>query len=723
MHPSILRLPLPRLLLPFILRIVLCLQVAQTDLPQVVWLPAAIVVLPLVLHAVFASGICHSDRFHGPMYSLTLFSLGFWFCHNHHESLDSGHLAYAEEVDNASMLVQLLEPVSEKENTFQLVVSVLQYGNDSTAHPVSGRMILYLEKDSLAQGLSYGDRLLVRGEFREIRPPVNPHAFDYRMHLARKNIYHSAYVRSGHWMAVGENHGRLSMHLALGLRDRAMAVFQAHHLGDREFALISALLLGYREYLDEEMRREFAGAGAMHILCVSGLHVGIIFMVLKAIFSFLLRLPGGRYLQTACIILLIWLYAAITGFSPSVLRASVMFTFVAAGQSFSRKGTIYNTLAASAFVLLINDPFIIAHIGFQLSYLAVISIVSLQPWLERLWRPKQYLVKKAWSITTVSVAAQLATGPLAIHYFHQFPNYFVLTNLLVIPLATLIIYTALLTLVLSPLPYAGCFTGQVLTHLIRAMNGSVSFIEGLPHSTAENLYISFFDTIMIFLVLIGFFTYLMRGARRSLLFGLVIMLLLASSLSLRHFRNTQQKGVVVYHVNRGTASDFIHGRQAVFMACEHVVDSPRLMQFSLSANRLGRGVRALNPLPLNGDSLSLCRDVGLASHGPLIHFHGMSMFLLDDGYFVQLLDSCCTDRRTAPNGSCSPVPLIRVNYLLVTGNPRVDVPLLLRHLEPDRVIIDASNAPWRAAVMEEAFTEAGVDVWNIRHLGAYEVTW
>jgi competence protein ComEC len=381
---------------------------------------------------------------------------------------------------------------------------------------VSGRLMLYLQKDSLAASVKYGDYLLIENNFQEISDPKNPGEFNYRRFLSYSNIFHQAYRTSGQWQPTGRNQGFFLVRWSLAMRHKALQTFEDHHLSGREFAVVSALLLGFREYLDEDLRREFAGAGAMHILCVSGLHVGIIFLVLKFLLSFLNKVPRGRIVQTVLVILLIWFYAAITGFSPSVLRASTMFSFVALGHSFRRTTSIYNTLAASAFLLMIIDPYIITRIGFQLSYLAVISIVALQPFFYQQLVFKNYLLDKAWAILTVSLAAQLATGPLSLFYFHQFPNYFLLTNLIVIPLASLIIYSALATLVLTPIPFVGMVAGKVLFGFVYALHQSVKFIEGLPYSTSSNVFINLPETLAIFMVLIFLSLFFMQQRPKAL---------------------------------------------------------------------------------------------------------------------------------------------------------------------------------------------------------------
>ncbi len=710
--------PLPKLFLPFGTGALVYLKFG--DVVSAGNLTIGLVASSLLLFSgVFMriTSYCKSWYF-GFSIFLTIFVAGYILAWQHDQFGREKHFRHYQD-QPGYLMVQAREPLSEKTNSYQLLVDVLYFVNDSLHEHVEGRLILYLAKDSLVPEIAYGDRLLIGNIFDDIASPQNPNAFNYRQYLARNNIFHSTYIPNDQWHHTGENHGRNYIRLAFRLREQAMMVFKKNPLSERDFAVITALLLGYREYLDEDLRREFAGAGAMHILCVSGLHVGIIFMVLKNIFSFFVRIPGGRHFRTLCIILFIWLYAAVTGFSPSVLRASVMFSFVAVGQSFRRPTNIYNTLAASAFVLVISNPMIITHIGFQLSYLAVISIVSLQPRIYDIMSVKQPILNKAWSIITVSLAAQLATGPLALHYFNQFPNYFLLTNLVVIPLAGIIIYTSLLTLLLNAVPVAGIFMGYMLSASLNCLHQSVRLIEDLPYSTARGIYLTAPETILIFAFLVFLFAYWICGNRKSLLTALVILLVMVSSFSQRGIRNSMQRAFVVYSINRATAIDFIVGKKTYLLACDQVMSDPRYKEYNISANRLKKGVFGRNQSFALCDSSAHFSVDGFARNGELLVFNGLIMLMISEEGFYRLPDSKDYVEITENLPGHLSFPF-EVDYLLITQNPRLNMPHIFRSIKPARVVIDASNSRWNADRIEEACIEAGIEVWNVRRRGAYQ---
>ncbi len=769
--------PLVKLVLPCIFGI-LAYLIIQARIPELVFV---VVYLFVVIGWISLRRfwLAHFSRrwVFGLMTSALLIAIGYLAAQRHDQQHHKAHFSRHFGKDGF-LVLRVAEPVAEKANSFQVAGKVLYLFSDQPSYKnknnplepegfyadhspakVKGGIILYLEKDSLAVALRYGDLVVIDNNYEEVSPPQNPRQFNYKRFLAYQNMFHSSYRRSGQWHHTGINRGNPVVTWSLQLRERALQVFAEHQLSGREFAVISALLLGYREYLDEDLQREFAGAGAMHILCVSGLHVGIIYLVLKTLLSFLKRLPAGTYIQTALILVLIWLYASITGFSPSVLRASAMFSFVAVGQSLNRRTNIYNTLAASAMVLLAINPFIITRIGFQLSYLAVVSIVSIQPWLYKTLSPKNKLLDKAWSIMTVSVAAQVATGPLSLLYFHQFPNYFLLTNLIVIPLSGLIIYSSLLTLFLSTLPYLGYFAGRLLYWLLYALHSSVKYIEGLPYSTSGNVYIGLPETILLFIFLIFGCLYLIANKPFGLKVALATLLLLVGCLSLRSIKLFRQEHFVIYQVNNATAIDFFIGKEKAVLACDRVINDPGMVSFQTLEYRISRGVtkprfvintgltgitslqRPLKRIHPNKNNITNLKPINkgqLANEvtfGHYIRFGKKNILVLSGSHTPIQFDN--NKHQTSYQVISKPkvdatnshehhlkhwsdtVIHFPVDYLIVCQNPRVTPATYLQIYTPSKVILDASNNFWNASRWDQACDSLHIPFWAVRDRGAF----
>ncbi len=666
----------------------------------------------LALYALLIPGIMGSEsrlhkRYTGRWRFGVLAVMFFFFsgCHLVQLRRQLDHPVHFSKLEGQVLLLRLSEAVTEKPRSVQLTARVLSVICPAGSHRAKGKLMVYLEKDSLAFSLRYGDVIAVPHRAQAVGEPLNPHQFNYSRYLSYRHMGHSLWVPATDWRKTTENRGFFLMRWSLHLRDAALQVFSRLDLGEREFAILSALLLGYRELLDEDLRREFAGAGAMHILCVSGLHVGIIYLILRVLLSFLRPLPGGRYLQTVGMLLLIWLYASLTGFSPSVLRASTMFSFVAAGQSAGRPVNIYNTLSASAILLLLIDPYMITHIGFQLSYLAVLGIVSLQPHFYALLRFRWWLADKAWSILTVSMAAQLATGPLALYYFNQFPNYFLLTNLAVIPLSGGVIYSALLSLVIGTLPVIGPLSAQALAFLLWLLQASVGWIEGLPHATTTGVHLPLLSVPVFFFFLVFAVRYLFHSGRSALIYALICLLFLAASQVRHACRQHTQEFFTVYAGNRSAAIDFVLGKECVALLCSD------LYQDADQVNRLAGGQRVRHGLssrvlsfPM--DTPFVAHPSGLKKKYELLWFRGLLFWVTPPG-------------STQPAWPRDLEDELRLDYLVVSGNPRLDPLDFMRKYNPGRVIIDASNSPWVVNRWESACEALEADCWVVQRQGAY----
>jgi competence protein ComEC len=645
--------------------------------------------------------------------NLMLFFLiaGYLLAQTRYEKNDPAHFS-SQVIDNSFFRIQLTEPVSEKTNTYQIIGRVTHILADDSLTEAKGRLIAYIEKDSLAASLSYGDIILVENNIQEVRPPQNPNAFNFKNFLANQNIFHQTYRRSGQWYKTDANEGHPVVSMAHSMRTKALETLEANHIKGREFAVASALLLGYRDYLDEDLQREFAGAGAMHILCVSGLHVGIIFLVLNLLLNFMKRLPYGRILKTFIIILLIWFYAAITGFSPSVLRASTMFSFLAIGLSFGRSTNIYNTLAASALFLVLLDPFIIYRIGFQLSYIAVISIVWLQPLFYRQLFFKNRLLDYGWGIITVSLAAQLGTGPLALYYFNQFPNYFLLTNLAVIPLTGLIIKAGILFFMVSPVQLLSLITGKVLSFLVFILHNAVKLIEGLPGSVANNVFIGFHETLFTFGIIILAGLYWTHASKKYAFFILAAVLILVGSLTVRNIQNQRQQKMIVYHIPGGTGIDFFSGRNCYFMACEKTLTDQRSLSFHVEENRLQKGIKEKHVFSLTKSEENFRTD-NFIKAGPFIHFAGMNLKIIEDVNILPKEDEDMLDDLKLFEDN-------DMDYVIISGNPRLQIGNINKLYPSARVIIDHSNNFFQTRRWLEECDSLGIECWSVRQHGAFE---
>ncbi|MBR5432949.1 MAG: ComEC/Rec2 family competence protein [Bacteroidales bacterium] len=357
----------------------------------------------------------------------------------------------------------------EKAKTYKVLIETLEES--------SCKSVVYIQKDSLSQSLRYGDVISLKNTFRPIENKDSS-TFDYKAFLANQYIHSQAYVRSGQWERIGHQNSLPSV--CMKLRGNALETLKKLGLDEKNHQLIAALTFGDKSLLDDDTKKEFQTAGAMHILAVSGLHVGIINGLLLFMFGFI-RNRNFLWLKLLCCILGIWAYACITGMSPSVQRASIMCTMVSISLLLKRHCSTYNTLAAAAFFSLFLSPNDLFSIGFQLSYAAVLSIVYFGTLIQNLFHPETPIGSYLWGIIAVSVAVQIGTMPLTLYYFGTVPTYSLLTNIVVIPLSFVVLTLTIVVLATSWIPLVSSTLVSILNFSTTYLQDAIHDINSFPH--------------------------------------------------------------------------------------------------------------------------------------------------------------------------------------------------------------------------------------------------
>ena len=485
---------------------------------------------------------------------------------------------------NNCIIASVSSSLIEKPKSYQVKLRVRCVVDSIGCHEASGLLLGYLEKDTLTERGRYGDLIAIRSDFSPIEGPKNPNQFDFRRYMSYQGIYESSYIKSEELIFLNRNDGFFLLSYAERLRKESLKLLKRSGVQNEQFAVASALLLGQRDYLDAETVEAYSNAGAMHVLAVSGLHVGILYLVLNFILGFLDRWKKGTVLK--CIILLssLWLYAMITGLSPSVLRATIMFSFVILAIAVNRKSNIYNTIAASGLLLLLVDPFLLFHVGFQLSYLAVLGIIYFQPKIYRIVHFKNKVLNYVWQITTVSIAAQIATFPICIYYFHQFPVYFLLSNLIVIPFAAIIFVLGIFSIATGFSVTLSGYFGYLLNDVIWLLNGGVKAINKLPFSVADGLVISLFACCLLYFCIL---TVVVAAEQKKfrLLYACALGLLLFVGLDIHEDHQLRKNRIICFYSVRGNlALDCIVDNRHVFVASGTLYKDPKLMKFQIKNN-------------------------------------------------------------------------------------------------------------------------------------------
>lgn len=466
-------------------------------------------------------------------------------------------------LDSRFIIGDVIKPVEKKGTRYKAIIQINYYKLKIKNTP-NETCIAYFN-DSTANTLSYGDRVLLQTKIHSIEAPANPEEFNYKRYMALKGIHYTCFVNQAQWHVLSRQHGNAIIARAYSFRQQFIALFENSGLSDEVSGIATAFIIGNRSDIDKDLLTVYANTGILHIISVSGLHVGIIYLVLGFLLQFMNRNTLLRMCRQLLIVGIIWLYAFVTGLDSPVLRASMMITCIAVAELINRYNNTYNTVAASCFLLLLINPLWIADIGFQFSFLAVAGIITGYSWLHNQWLPHSKVLEYGWSMICVSLVAQLFTFPLGVYYFHQFPNYFLLANLVAMPLSTLIMIAGMLFALSSPILYLQELTGLLLTESIRFMNYLVGYIGSLPFAVTENIFITLTDTILLLLLIIAAMLFVATFRKGYFFAALITLLLLTISVSYRDIRYTKQQLSVAHKIKHMQSHTIINGQEAIVL--------------------------------------------------------------------------------------------------------------------------------------------------------------
>jgi len=365
------------------------------------------------------------------------------------------------------------------------IVDVLAIRTRNGWFPCRTKSMLFVSLDGPA--LRVGQRFLVLDQLQAIRPPVLPEAFDWPSYYASQGIFYSNFIRRNKLMLIQD--ALESESFFVGLLNRATGYLHEALPAGVHRQVADAMFLGIGNGLDFETRQSYASLGAIHILSVSGMHVGLLYLGLQFLLGFIRKFrPWGGGVFFALMLIILWSYAAMTGFSAPVLRSAWMFSVMLLGQVFRLRLNPLNSWAFACFVLLLFQPSDLFQVGFQLSFTAVLGLILFQKRLLGIGTSRYWLFNQIWELTCVAISAQILSAPLIVYYFHQFPNpfYFFLLNPVLVLLSSITLSIGFLYLILAP-------TGIVAT-LGSLLLFSFELLHGLMFATTNH-----FMTVIPFL--------------------------------------------------------------------------------------------------------------------------------------------------------------------------------------------------------------------------------
>jgi competence protein ComEC len=591
---------------------------------------------------------------------LTTLSLGIFIILSAQPKQDTHHYSNLRLTQKPVWQLQIRE-VLKPTNFSERYIAEIQGVDNLYA---TGRLIVTRNFQDSLQPLQVDDELLIISQLTEIKKPLNPHQFNYNVYLKQLGIFHQLRLEASTY-GPKTNPSKTVFGIAAKARNHIIKQLKKEGFGKEELGLIQALLLGQRNDISKETYDNYKNAGAVHILALSGLHIGILLLVLQFLLRPLDSIPQGKKIRLLLTVLLLWGFAFLAGLSASLVRACTMFSFVAYALYLNRPSNTFNILALSMFfILLFINPNLLFQVGFQMSYAAVLSIVWIYPLLQKFWYPKAKPIRYVWQLLSVSVAAQLGVLPISLFYFHQFPGLFFVSNLLIVPALGIILGTGILVVILSLINLLPDRLAWFYNEVISYMNTIVVWVAAQEDFIFKQISFDGIQLIFAFCTIIALVLVLAKMNFKRVVYFLISVLCFQQYTLYQEIRAGQEKEVLLLHQTKNTVLVDRNGT----IATVYILDSIRAQ--------------------------ALVSDLKIGERIDAIHFDTLINSYFINERSVIFLDSLGTYLAEKKG-----------NSLVLTNSPKINLERVIAHTKPKIIIADGSNYMsyinrWKVTCME-----------------------
>ena len=586
--------------------------------------------------------------------------------------------------------VTLDEPLIEKTKSFKANAVVNYLIHDEKKIPVKGKIILYFQKDSLVQHLVYGSQIIFNKSLQEIKNAGNPGGFDYKQYLLFQEITYQVYLKPDEFVVLKEKNTNWLNKFLFSTREKVISIIRKYIPGEKEQGLAEALLIGYKDDLDKTLVQSYTNTGVVHIIAISGMHIALVYWLLAFLLKPLQRKKYTNWMRPLLIVAGLWLFSLLAGAQSSVLRSAVMFTCIVLGENLSKKTFIFNTLAVSAFLLLCYNPFWLWDVGFQLSYAAVLSIIIFMRPIYNWFYVRNKLLDFIWKLSSVTIAAQILTVPLSIYHFHQFPNYFLLTNFVAVPLSSIIVLGEILLCSIFFTPIAATITGKLLSLFIWIMNSYIERIEMLPYSLWNQLQINILQTILLYGCITAISFWFIKKSKTGLKIGLAAFWGFILLRSYSFFQTNEQEKVVVYNVPQKQAIDFVNGRNYFFVGDSDLLEDDFARNFHLKPSRI------------------LNRTSPVKSPADFLQYENYFLFGTKK---IMLLDKPISFSTSGNKET--------IDVVMISKNPKINISDLANSFYIKKIVFDGSVPTWKVKRWKTDCDSLHIPYHDVNEKGAF----
>ncbi len=547
-----------------------------------------------------------------------------------------------------NLKIILVEKIKNSSKNFRYIARI----KDIDSEKSSGKIIFNLSKNDKENLFSIGAILKVKGKLYKNKPTYNPNQFDYGKYLENQEIYAQVYSNFNQAEVIGNEVSVVSFFS--NFRDKIIANLKRSSISEAELNVLVALILGQQQDISADILKDYQYAGAVHILSVSGLHVGIIMLFITFLLKPIPNSKKGLISKLIVIIASLFTFAILAGLSPSVVRSVTMFSFVAIGIHLRRTVNIYHTLMVSMLLILLFKPSFIYDVGFQLSYLALFFIIWFQPILSNIWQPNNKTITYFWEILTVSFAAQIGAMPLSIYYFHQFPGLFFLTNLIVLPMLGFIMAVGVIAIVIATFSTVPFHIAKALEFLISLFNKIIHSIASFEDFVIRNISFSMEMLCCSYFVIFLCILWIKKPSFKKLGVTLLSVIVFQTVYIFEKYATQSKQEFLVFNIKGNTIFTLRKGQNVTVYSNDSILANLENNQ-NVQSYLVGNFCQVKQKELLNN----------------FLYFKGNKILVID---------------------SLGLIPFnLKPDILILTQSPKVNLDRVLTKLNPKEVVFDGSN--------------------------------
>jgi len=572
--------------------------------------------------------------------------------------------------------IEIVKPLGVNSFSFSFIGELKQWGDDS----VMGKILVYQTRDSLTLPFQRGQVILTKTNCYSIKSNPNPGGFLYKDYLKNIRVYQQIQID-----------GKTILHPikkitpwffnVLKIKENVEIKIEQSTISKDSKGMLMALLLGKRNAIDDEILSAYTKAGVIHLLALSGLHVGLFVLLIMFLLKPITSLKYGKTVRFIIVLIFLWGFAFFVGLSPSVVRAVTLFTFVVIGSYINQGKHSFHYTVLSFFILIIAYPPFLRAIGFQLSYLAVFGILGIYPLLKKLWNPSNWFLKKIWNLAAISIAAQIAVSPISIYYFHQFPSLFLLSNIIILPFFGAFLSLSLIILFAILLNFSNPLLFQFYDIGVDCLNKIINWVAQQEAFLFENIYYSASSTFLLYCIIILAVLFFYKKTFLKGTWVLLFILVFISNLILEAKKENEINSFWVFHKH----NESLMGHQKGGILYYHTSDEEntnRLLWDFTNSRKLKENRRLL-----------------------------LKNMYVQKNFKLLLLE----------NKQLTGIKEIAPTHILLQKNVKLNLELLFEEYKPDLLIADGSNAPWSSYRWEKTCKKYKVPFYDTRKKGGLKI--